>query len=147
LARTQLSKRLRAGFVLALLGVAAISLAACGRNGPPELPPGPIFSSYQPPAAEPAAQPTGAPAIAAPPMPAPPGSPEDLREKQYEKAAQNGKDENRDVGLGPEQYSIQPEGAGRDALGYYHERRSAFNGSAVVDVNATAMSLSVFSRD
>ena len=83
-----MSKRLRAGFVLAVLGIAAISLAACGRNGPPELPPGPIFSSYQPPVA----QPIGAPAAAAPAMPAPPGSPEDLREKQYEKAAQNGFD-------------------------------------------------------
>ena len=52
LARTRLSKRLRAGFVLALLGVAAVSLAACGRAGPPELPPGPIFdSSYSPPGA------------------------------------------------------------------------------------------------
>ena len=89
--RARLSKRLRAGFALAVLGIAAISLAACGRNGPPELPPGPIFSSYQPPAAEAAAQPIGAPATAAPPaMPAPPGSPEDLREKQYEKAGQNG---------------------------------------------------------
>jgi hypothetical protein len=47
---------------------------------------------YQLPAAEPAAQPTGAPATAAPAMSAPPGSPEDLREKQYEKAAQNGFD-------------------------------------------------------
>ena len=87
--RARLSKRLRAGFVLAVLGIAAISLAACGRNGPPELPPGPIFSSNQPPAA----QPMGAPATAAPPaIPAPPGSPEDLRERQYEKAAQNGFD-------------------------------------------------------
>jgi predicted small lipoprotein YifL len=92
LARTRLSKRLRAGLVLPVLGVAAASLAACGRAGPPELPPGPIFSSYQQPAAEPAAQPTGAPATAAPAMPAPPGSPEDPREKQYEKAAQNGFD-------------------------------------------------------
>jgi len=92
LARTRLSKCLRAGFVLAVLGVAAVSLAACGRNGPPELPPGPIFSSYQPPATEPVAQPIGAPAAAAPALPAPPGSPEDLREKQYEKAAQSGFD-------------------------------------------------------
>jgi predicted small lipoprotein YifL len=90
LARTGLSRRLRAGFVLAVLGVAAVSLAACGRNGPPELPPGPVFSSYQPPAA----QPIGAPATAAPSTPAPPGSPEDLREKQHEKAAQNGFDQN-----------------------------------------------------
>jgi hypothetical protein len=81
------SKCLRAGFVLAVLGVAAVSRGACGRNGPPELPPGPIFNSYQPPATEPVAQPIGAPAAAAPAMPAPPGSPEDLREKQYEKAA------------------------------------------------------------
>ena len=90
LPRARLSKR--AGFALAVLGIAAISLAACGRNGPPELPPGPIFSSYQPPAAEAAAQPIGAPATAAPAIPAPPGSPEDLRERQYEKAAQNGFD-------------------------------------------------------
>jgi hypothetical protein len=90
-----LSRCLGAGFELAVLGVTAISLAACGRNGPPELPPGPIFSSYQPPAAASAAQPTGAPAppaTVAPATPAPPGSPEDLREKQYEKAAQNGFD-------------------------------------------------------
>jgi Prokaryotic lipoprotein-attachment site len=80
LARTRLSsKRLRAGLVLAALGAAALSLAACGRAGPPELPPGPAFSSYPPPAAAPA------PAAA-------PGSPEDMREKQYEKAAQNGFD-------------------------------------------------------
>ena len=92
MARTRLSKCLRAGFVLAVLGVAAVSLGACGRNGPPELPPGPIFSSYQLPATEPVAQPIGAPAAAAPAMSAPPGSPEDLREKQYEKAAQNGFD-------------------------------------------------------
>jgi hypothetical protein len=82
LARTRLSKRLRAGFVLAVLGAAAVSLAACGRAGPPELPPGPAFSSYPPPAAAP----TGPPAA--------PGSPEDLREKQYEKATQNGFDRN-----------------------------------------------------
>ena len=61
--------------MLVVLGIAAVSLAACGRAGPPELPPGPIFSSYQPPAAEPAAQPIGAPATAAPATPAPPGSP------------------------------------------------------------------------
>jgi predicted small lipoprotein YifL len=91
LARTWLSKCLRAGFVLAVLGVAVVSLAACGRNGPPELPPGPIFSSYQPPAAEPTAQPIGAPAATAPATLAPPSSPEDLR-KQNEKAAQSGFD-------------------------------------------------------
>jgi hypothetical protein len=89
LARTRLSKRLRAGFVLALLGVAAVSLAACGRAGPPELPPGPIFdSSYSPPGAARALAPAPAPAAA----PAPPGSPEDLRERQYQNAAQNGFD-------------------------------------------------------
>jgi hypothetical protein len=85
LARTGLSKRLRAGFALAVLGVAAVSLAACGRNGPPELPPGPAFSSaYPPPAAAPPPVPAGPPAT--------PGSAEDMREKQYEKAAQNGFD-------------------------------------------------------
>ena len=66
LAGTRLSKRLRAGFVLAAPGVAAVSLAACGRAGPPEPPPGPIFdSSYSPPGA----------ARALAPAPAPPGSP------------------------------------------------------------------------
>ena len=85
LAGTRFSRRLRAGFVLAALGFAAVSLAACGRAGPPELPPGPIFSSYQPPPAAPAAP-------AAPP--AAPGSNEDTRERQYEKAVQNGFDRN-----------------------------------------------------
>jgi hypothetical protein len=51
LARTRLSKHLRAGFVLAVLGVAAVSLAACGRAGSPELPPGIFDSSYLPPGA------------------------------------------------------------------------------------------------
>jgi hypothetical protein len=73
---------LRAGFVPAVLGAAAFALAACGRAGPPEPPPGPAFSSYPPPAAAPVAP------------PAAPGSPEDMREKQYEKAAQNGFDRN-----------------------------------------------------
>ena len=82
----RLNKCLRAGFVLAVLGVAAFSLAACGRAGPPELPPGPVFGSYSPPAAAPGAAP------AAPP--APPGSNEDIREKQYDKAVQNGFDRN-----------------------------------------------------
>jgi hypothetical protein len=50
LARTRLSKRLRAGFVLAALTAAAVSLAACGRAGPPEPPPGPALTSYPPPA-------------------------------------------------------------------------------------------------
>ena len=86
MARTRLSKRLRAGFVLAVLGAAAFSLAACGRAGPPEPPPGPAFSSYPPPAAAPAAAPAA-------PL-APPGSNEDIREKQYEKAVQNGFDRN-----------------------------------------------------
>ena len=82
MARTRLSKRLRAGFALALLGVAAVSLAACGRNGPPELPPGPVFSAAPPPVAAPAGP------------PAPPGSAEDMRDKQYEKSVQNGFDRN-----------------------------------------------------
>ena len=78
---------MRAGFVLAALGFVAVSLAGCGRAGPPELPPGPVFSSYQPPAAAPPAAAPAAP-------PAAPGSNEDMREKQYEKAAQNGFDRN-----------------------------------------------------
>jgi hypothetical protein len=46
---------LRAGFALAVLCTAAVSLAACGRAGPPEPPPGPAFSSYPPPPAAAAA--------------------------------------------------------------------------------------------
>ena len=80
--RTRLSNRLPAGVVLAVVGVATVTLAACGRAGPPELPPGPIFSSSPPPAVVPAAP------------PAPPGSAEDIREKQYEKSVQNGFDRN-----------------------------------------------------
>ena len=37
--------RLRAGFALALLGVAAFGLTACGRAGPLELPPGPAVGA------------------------------------------------------------------------------------------------------
>lgn len=69
LIRTRLDKRLHAGLVLAALGFAAVSLAACGRAGPPEPPPGPAFSSYPPPAAAPAGPPVGAPAAAAPATP------------------------------------------------------------------------------
>ena len=69
MARTRLNRRLRAGLVLAVLGVAAFSLAACGRAGPPEPPPGPAFGSYSPPAAGPAAPPIGAPATVAPATP------------------------------------------------------------------------------
>jgi hypothetical protein len=52
----RLNRRLRAGFALALLGAAAFTLAACGRAGPPEPPPGPAFgappaTSAAPPAA------------------------------------------------------------------------------------------------
>jgi predicted small lipoprotein YifL len=50
LGRTRLSKRLHAGLVLAVLTAAAVNLAACGRAGPPELPPGPALASYPPPA-------------------------------------------------------------------------------------------------
>jgi hypothetical protein len=82
------NERLRAGFVLAALGVAAFSLTGCGRAGPPEPPPGPAFGIGYPQAA--AATPAASATPAAPP--APPGSPEDLREKQYEKAAKNGFD-------------------------------------------------------
>ena len=59
LARTRLSKRSRAGFVLAVL---AVSLAACGRAGSPELPPGIFDSSYSPPGAARALAPAPAPA-------------------------------------------------------------------------------------
>jgi predicted small lipoprotein YifL len=73
------NKRLRAGFAAALLAAAAVTLAACGRAGPPELPPGPAL--------------TAQPAAVLPPSPSsPPGSGDDMRAKQYEKAAQNGFD-------------------------------------------------------
>jgi predicted small lipoprotein YifL len=75
------NKRLRAGFAVALLAAAAFTLAACGRAGPPELPPGPALT------AQPAA-------VLPPPPTAPPGSSDDIRAKQYEKAAQNGFDRN-----------------------------------------------------
>ena len=60
---------MRAGFTLAVLGTAAVSLAvslaACGRAGPPEPPPGPAFSSYPPPPAAAAPGPViGAPGTA-----------------------------------------------------------------------------------
>ena len=52
--------RLSAGFALVLLGTAAFGLAACGRVGPLELPPGPAAgtsptASAPPPSAAPAA--------------------------------------------------------------------------------------------
>jgi predicted small lipoprotein YifL len=65
---------------LALLGAAAFTLTACGRSGPLEPPPGPAL--------------TPQPAAVLPPTgpPAPPGSADDLRDKQYQKAAQTGFD-------------------------------------------------------
>ena len=81
LAQNRWLKRVHIGLALALFGAAAFTLAACGRAGPPELPPGPAL--------------TAQPAAALPPPPtAPPGSSDDLRAKQYEKAAQNGFDRN-----------------------------------------------------
>jgi hypothetical protein len=78
LVQNRLKKRVNAGLALALFGAAALSLAGCGRAGPPEPPPGPALTSQ--------------PAVASPTPAAPPGSPDDLRAKQYEKAAQNGFD-------------------------------------------------------
>jgi predicted small lipoprotein YifL len=43
--KSRLNRRLRAGFALALLGAAALTLAACGRAGPLEPPPGPAVVS------------------------------------------------------------------------------------------------------
>jgi predicted small lipoprotein YifL len=43
LAENRVKKRIRHGFVAALLGVAAFTLAACGRAGPLEPPPGPAI--------------------------------------------------------------------------------------------------------
>jgi predicted small lipoprotein YifL len=45
--------RLRVACVLAVLTAAAVSLAACGRNGPPEAPPGPAITPAPPTAAAP----------------------------------------------------------------------------------------------
>jgi hypothetical protein len=91
LSQNRWNRRIRAGAALVLLAAAAVTLAACGRAGAPEPPPGPMFGSY----------PVGAAAAPPPPpvaMPggpsAPPGSTEDVRQKQYAKASQNGFDAN-----------------------------------------------------
>jgi hypothetical protein len=89
LSQNRWNRGIHAGAALVLLAAAAVNLAACGRAGAPEPPPGPIFGSY----------PTAA--VAAPPPPpvvspvgpsAPPGSTEDARQKQNARAAQNGFD-------------------------------------------------------
>jgi predicted small lipoprotein YifL len=63
-----LNKRLRAVFALALLGAAALTLAACGRAGPLEPPPGPAVVSPTAAAAPPSSPSSliGAPASGAP---------------------------------------------------------------------------------
>jgi predicted small lipoprotein YifL len=66
LARFRLSKRVRAVALPVMLGAVAISLAACGRNGQPELPPGPIFSAAPPPPAVAPVSSPGAPANGGP---------------------------------------------------------------------------------
>ena len=43
--KSRRNRRLRAGLALALLGAAAVTLAACGRAGPLEPPPGPAIVS------------------------------------------------------------------------------------------------------
>jgi predicted small lipoprotein YifL len=63
------SNRLNAAFALALLGVAASGLAACGRSGPLELPPGPALAQPAPNATAPLAAPpatVGGPIAAGP---------------------------------------------------------------------------------
>ena len=55
LARTRLNRRARAVALVMALFAVAVSLAACGRNGPPEPPPGPMFGADPPPAAPAAA--------------------------------------------------------------------------------------------
>jgi hypothetical protein len=45
--------RLSVAFALAVLTVAAFALAACGRNGPPLPPPGPVAAEPAPPGAAP----------------------------------------------------------------------------------------------
>jgi predicted small lipoprotein YifL len=62
----RLSKHVRAVVLSAVLGAAAVSLAACGRNGAPELPPGPMFSASPPPGAAPGVAPNGAPLAGGP---------------------------------------------------------------------------------
>jgi predicted small lipoprotein YifL len=61
-------KCVRAGFALALLGAAALTLAACGRAGPLEPPPGPAVVSPTAAAAPPPSPSSliGAPASGAP---------------------------------------------------------------------------------
>ena len=94
LSQNRWNKRIHAGAALLLLAGAAVTLAACGRAGPPEPPPGPLFGS---PTAAAAPPPPGAAPLGAAPLgssvpPPPPGSAEDIRQKQYAKATQNGFD-------------------------------------------------------
>jgi hypothetical protein len=89
LSRNRWNKRIHAGSVLLLLAGAAVTLAACGRAGPPEPPPGPLFGS---PTAAAAPPPPGAAPLGSSVPPPPPGSAEDVRQKQYAKATQNGFD-------------------------------------------------------
>jgi hypothetical protein len=78
----RLKKRVFAGLAAAVLGIAAFTLAACGRAGAPELPPGPALSAAEP-----------APVLPAGPG-APPGSTDDVRQKQLDAARKNGFDQN-----------------------------------------------------
>src|ERR1700723_3343064 len=50
LARTRLNRHARAVALVMALFAIAVSLAACGRNGSPEPPPGPMFGADPPPA-------------------------------------------------------------------------------------------------
>jgi hypothetical protein len=60
LARTRLNRHARAVALAAALFGIAVSLAACGRNGAPEPPPGPMFGAG-PSAATPAVAPVSGP--------------------------------------------------------------------------------------
>jgi hypothetical protein len=62
------SKHVRAVVLPVVLGAAALSLAACGRNGQPELPPGPIFGAATPPPPAAAVSPTSAPVAGGGPL-------------------------------------------------------------------------------
>jgi predicted small lipoprotein YifL len=77
----RLSKRVRAVALSAVLGAAAFSLAACGRNGPPEPPPGPIFGAASPQAAAPPVAPASGP----PPLLGTPGASTPMTHEQAQK--------------------------------------------------------------
>jgi predicted small lipoprotein YifL len=79
--KLRLNKRLRAGLTLALLGTAAVTLAACGRAGPLEPPPGPAVGVAPSASAAPAAAPAS---LVGPPAASGPVSPEAAQKNGFD---------------------------------------------------------------